>query len=80
MENEAIINQVQKKGLDDYQDLITNSLKEFYRILKPNRWLTLEFNNSKNSVWNTIQEALLRAGFVIADVRILDKKQELLNR
>ncbi|WP_195923519.1 DNA methyltransferase [Clostridium tepidum] len=75
MENEAIINQVQKKGLDDYQDLITNSLKEFYRILKPNRWLTLEFNNSKNSVWNTIQEALLRAGFVIADVRILDKKQ-----
>ena len=37
--------------------------------------MTVEFHNSKNSVWNAIQEALLRAGFVIADVRTLDKKQ-----
>jgi hypothetical protein len=26
-------------------------------------------------VWNTIQEALQKAGFIIADVRVLDKKQ-----
>jgi len=35
----------------------------------------VEFHNSKNSVWNSIQEALQTAGFVIADVRTLDKKQ-----
>ena len=37
--------------------------------------MTVEFHNSKNSVWNAIQEALQRAGFVIADVRTLDKQQ-----
>ena len=37
--------------------------------------MTVEFHNSKNSVWNAIQESLLRAGFIIADVRTLDKKQ-----
>ena len=37
--------------------------------------MTVEFHNSKNSVWNSIQESLQRSGFVIADVRILDKKQ-----
>lgn len=37
--------------------------------------MTVEFHNSKNSVWNSIQEALQMAGFVVADVRTLDKKQ-----
>ena len=37
--------------------------------------MTVEFHNSKNSVWNSIQEAMLRAGFMVADVRTLDKKQ-----
>jgi hypothetical protein len=48
---------------------------EFYRVLKPGRWMTVEFHNSQNAVWNAIQEALLRAGFMVADVRTLDKKQ-----
>ncbi len=37
--------------------------------------MTVEFHNSQNSVWNAIQESLIRAGFIIADVRVLDKKQ-----
>lgn len=72
---EAIINKVQNKGLVEYQELMTKCFKEYYRVLKPNRWITVEFHNSKNSVWNAIQESLLRAGFIIADVRTLDKKQ-----
>ena len=74
-EKEAICNSVQGKGLPEYQALMTNCFIEFYRILKPNHWMTVEFHNSKNSVWNSIQEGLQRAGFVIADVRTLDKKQ-----
>lgn len=72
---EAIMNPVQGKGLVEYQNLMTNCFREYFRVLKPNRWMTVEFHNSKNSVWNAIQEALLRAGFIIADVRTLDKKQ-----
>ena len=72
---EAIINPEQNKYLLEYQKLMTQCFTECYRILKPNRWMTVEFHNSKNSVWNAIQEALSRAGFIIADIRILDKKQ-----
>ena len=74
-ETEAIVNNVQGKGLVEYQSLMTQCFKEYYRVLKPNRWMTVEFSNSKNSVWNAIQESLIRAGFIIADVRVLDKKQ-----
>lgn len=72
---EAIINPEQNKGLYEYQYLMERSFEEMYRILKPGRWITIEFSNSKGSVWNSIQESILKAGFIIADVRTLDKKQ-----
>jgi hypothetical protein len=37
--------------------------------------MTVEFSNSSNEVWLTIQEALSQAGFVVADTRVLDKDQ-----
>lgn len=72
---EAIVNVSQKKGIPEYQDLIEKCFCEFFRILKPNRWITVEFHNSKNAVWNSIQEALQKAGFVVAFVRTLDKQK-----
>ena len=71
---EAIMNDAQGKGLLEYQQLMTDCFKEYYRVLKPGRWITIEFHNSKNSVWNAIQEGLIRAGFIVADIRTLDKK------
>ncbi|CCJ33846.1 DNA methyltransferase [Caloramator australicus] len=78
--SEAIINKIQRKGLKEYQELMEQCFKEMYRILKPGRWITVEFHNSKNSVWNAIQEAMLRSGFIIANVRILDKKKSTTNQ
>ncbi len=72
---EAVINDSQNKRLIDYQHLMERCFSEFYRVLKPGRWITVEFHNSQNSVWNSIQEAMLRSGFIVADVRTLDKKQ-----
>jgi hypothetical protein len=51
------------------------SLKKYYDVLKPGRWMTMVFHNSSNAVWAAIQEALSGAGFVVADVRTLDKQQ-----
>jgi len=73
--SEAIINKTQFKALPEYKELMTSSFKEMYRILKPNRWITVEFHNSKASVWNAIQDALTKAGFIVAQVTVLDKKQ-----
>ena len=73
---EAIMSKVQQKGLADYQELMQKCFDEFFRLLKPGHWMTVEFHNSQNAVWNAIQEVLQHAGFVIADVRILDKQQQ----
>ena len=73
--SEAIINKEQKKQLFEYQELMEGCFREFHRLLKPGRWMTVEFHNSQNAVWNAIQEALQVAGFVLADVRTLDKQQ-----
>jgi hypothetical protein len=72
---EAIIDKAKKKGLPDYQHLMQRCFEEYCRVLKPGRWMTVVFHNSKNAVWNAIQEAMLAAGFVVADVRTLDKQQ-----
>ena len=74
-EPEAIVNQTQKKGLLEYQELITKCFQELCRVLKPGRWMTVEFHNTANSVWNSIQEGLGKSGLIVADVRVLDKKQ-----
>lgn len=73
--DEAIVNDVQNKTLFEYQDLMNRSLREFYRILKPGKWLTMEFSNTSASVWNSIQNALQGVGFIVANVAALDKKQ-----
>lgn len=73
-DQEAIESKHQDKGLSEYQALMADCFNEYYRVLKPSRWMTVEFHNSKNRVWNSIQEALQQAGFVIADVRTLDKQ------
>jgi DNA modification methylase len=73
--DEAIISSTQDKALNDYRNLLTQSFKEFFRVLKPGRWMTVEFSNTQASVWNSIQSALQEAGFVVANVSALDKKQ-----
>lgn len=72
---EAIENDAQGKGLDDYRLLMQKCFAEAYRVLKPGRWMTIEFSNTKASVWNSIQTALLEAGFLVANVSALDKKK-----
>ena len=72
---EAIVDHFKKKGLRDYQHLMQGCFEEYRRLLKPGRWMTVVFHNSKTAVWNVIQEAMLAAGFVVADVRTLDKRQ-----
>jgi DNA modification methylase len=72
---EAIENTFQGKGIDEYRDLMRSCFREAYRILKPGRWMTVEFSNTNASVWNSIQTALSDSGFIVANVAALDKKQ-----
>ena len=78
--NEAIMNNSQEKGINDYKALMVQAFKEYYRVLKPGRWMTVEFHNSQNAVWNAIQESISEAGFVVASVKVLDKQKETIQQ
>jgi len=71
---EAIENSTQNKSTLEYQKLMIDCFKDYYRILKPGKWMTVEFSNTSAAVWNGIQTALVNAGFVVANVAALDKK------
>jgi predicted RNA methylase len=73
---ESVVHRRKKNNaftLADYTRLMTACFRQMHNALKPGRWITVEFHNSKNSVWTAIQQALLEAGLVVADVRTLDK-------
>lgn len=72
---EAIVDRVRLKGVPEYQHLMMRAFAEYFRILKPGRWMTVVFSNSRAAVWNSLQVSLQQAGFVVAEVTALDKKQ-----
>ncbi|MDZ7655106.1 MAG: DNA methyltransferase [Sulfurimicrobium sp.] len=79
IDQEAIVSNFQSKKLIEYKELMRKSFEEYFRVLKPGRWMTVVFSNTKASVWNGIQTSLQEAGFVIANVSALDKQQGSFN-
>lgn len=73
---EAVENRSMGKTLDDYRQLMSGCFKEAFRILKPGRWMTVEFSNTRAAVWNGIQTSLQEAGFVVANVAALEKSHK----
>ena len=71
---EAIMNKAQGKDLDAYQDLMTASLREAYRVLRPDHWMVLVFMNSSKKVWNALRAAINGSGFSIEKINIFDKQ------
>ena len=74
-EPEAIVSRAQEKTVEDYLEEMQSCFRELHRVLKPGRWITVAFHNSSNAIWNVLQESMRTAGYVIADVRVLDKGQ-----
>lgn len=72
--DEAIINRVQGKSIDEYGGLMAQAFREMRRVLKPGRWLSIEFHNSSSTVWAALQNALISAGLEIQQIQTLDKQ------
>lgn len=64
-----------QKGIEEYHDLLRSVMGEYFRVLRPGRWLTVVFSNTSAAVWNSISSAIQGAGFVISNVSTLDKGQ-----
>jgi DNA modification methylase len=72
---EAITSESHGKSIHQYRALMLGCFSEAFRVLKPGRWMTVEFSNTQAAIWNLIQSALQEAGFVVANVSALDKKK-----
>ena len=72
--SEAIINKFQGKDLKDYQKLMTASLREAFRVLRPDHWMVLVFMNSSEKVWEALRASIGDAGFTIEKINIFDKQ------
>ncbi|HDM8173911.1 TPA: DNA methylase [Vibrio harveyi] len=72
---EAIENKYQHKDVNVYRHLMLECFKKAYHVLKPGKWMTVEFSNTKAAVWNSIQSSLMEAGFVVANVSALNKSR-----
>lgn len=72
---EAISNKTQHKELPEYQEIMSDCFREYYRVLKYDKWMTVEFSNTSASFWNCLQYAIKNAGFVIAAITDLNKER-----
>jgi hypothetical protein len=71
---EAIVNRLQGKDLAAYGKLMTESLAECYRVLRPGHWMLLVFMNSSAKVWKALRGAITDAGFVLVKADVFDKQ------
>lgn len=79
--NEAVVNSSLSvsaggKNLAMYEDLMTQSLKEMARVLKPGGWATIVFHNTDGDVWTALHNAAVSAGFEFHEAASLDRKQQ----
>lgn len=72
---EAIENSSHNKDFLYYINLMSLSFANYFRLLKPGKWMTVEFSNTSAAVWNGIQTAIQSAGFIVSNVSGLDRKQ-----
>jgi 16S rRNA G966 N2-methylase RsmD/DNA-directed RNA polymerase subunit RPC12/RpoP len=79
--NEAVVNcslDVASGGktLEVYEGLMTQSMREIARVLKPGGWATVVFHSTDGDVWNALHNAAREAGFEFHDAASLDRKQQ----
>lgn len=65
-EQEAIEGGELGKSKEDYSDLLADSIREMYRVLKFNRWMSFVFAHKDPAFWHLIVDTAERAGFEYA--------------
>ncbi|MBC7614480.1 MAG: type I restriction enzyme HsdR N-terminal domain-containing protein [Pedobacter sp.] len=62
-EQEAIEGGEHKKSKDEYNNLMADSIKEMYRVLKYDRWMSFVFAHKDPEFWHLIIETAEACGF-----------------
>ena len=64
------------RNSDGYQNLMTKSLQEMYRVLKYDGILTLVYTHKSANGWETLIQAMLDAGFVVTAAWPIDTENK----
>ncbi len=73
--NRRLTDDLGRTDLDGYREIMTNSMREISRILRPNGWVSLQFHNSDDAVWSSVQSAVENANLQVATAVVMDKGQ-----
>ncbi len=63
-ENEIIVNKTRNITDQDWADLMKLALKECYRVLKPNRRISVCYHDTSEGTWQLLQDLMTEAGFI----------------
>lgn len=61
--NEIVKNDNQGKSVTVYRNMLKEAFREAYRVLKPNKYITITFHSREIKYWNTLMFAVQSAGF-----------------
>ena len=64
--SEIIIDSIKKQN--EYEIMLTASLKEIYRVLKKGKYVSITFHNSTVRIWNTLLRGCQKAGFDLISI------------
>jgi DNA modification methylase len=64
-DEEIIVNKVRGKTLADWTSMMHQAMAECYRVLKPNRWISLCYHDTSEGTWSLVQDIMAEVGFVV---------------
>jgi DNA modification methylase len=76
---DAVVSKKHNKSINFYEQILTQSFKECFRVLKDNGKIILVFSNTDKNIWNSILRALKAANLKVLKSGLLDKMQNSVN-
>ena len=73
--NRRLTAELGRTTLDDYEKAMSQAMGEISRVMRPGAWASLQFHNSDDAVWSSIQNAVDSAGLRVEAAVVMDKGQ-----
>ncbi len=73
--NRRLTAELGRTTLDDYEKAMSRAMGEISRVMRPGAWASLQFHNSDDAVWSSIQNAVDSAGLRVEAAVVMDKGQ-----
>jgi DNA modification methylase len=82
-DDEIIVNEIRGKSLAEWTEMMRQAMSECYRVLKPDRWLSLCYHDTSEGTWVLIQDIMAGVGFIVdksASALFIDTGQKSYNQ